>query len=202
MMQMMTTISQADKARADAELARENAKNVHVMTPAQLGLTLANTKQSQAAEGELQSRAGLNDTQAGYVSDQDKLLYFETSLRQKYGDKLDQAQLDNITQSTKESAEHVNLMVDQGKLTRAQAIAALASAVESYAAAHHLNVDADQISAMTEPLVKSTNAKTNLLNWTGKSAQKDYKNYWKIKALDFGKGAFSTAVGGIIPFLK
>lgn len=202
MMQMMTTISQADKARADAELARENANNVHIMTPAQLGLTKAQTNQSVAAEGELQARGGLDNAQEGLLKDQDKLLYFETQLRYKYGDKLDKAQLDNITQSTKESAQHVNLMIDQGKLTRAQAVAALASAVESYAAAHHLNVDADQISVMTEPLVKSTNAKTNLLNWTGKSAQKDYNNYWKIKALDFGKGAFSTAVGGIIPFLK
>lgn len=162
MMQMMTTISQADKARADAELARQNAQNVHVMTPAELGLTLANTKQSVAAEGELQSRAGLNDNQAALVDQQDKLLYFETSLRQKYGDKLDQAQLDNITQSTKESAEHVNLMVALGKLTKAQAAAALASAVESYASANHLNADTAQIKAMTEPLVQ--NVKANTLN--------------------------------------
>lgn len=160
MMQMMSAMTQAEKARAEADLARENANNVHVMTPAQLGLTRANTKQSVAAEGELQSRAGLNDYQAGLASQQTKLLYFETSLRQKYGDELTQAQLDNITQSTKESAEHVNLMLAQGKLTRAQAVSALASAVESYAAAHHLNVDSRQIEAMTVPLVQNTKAKT------------------------------------------
>lgn len=202
MMQMMTSISQAYKARADADLAHENANNVRVMTPAQLGLTLAQTKQSVAAEGELQSRAGLNDTQAAYVNDQDKLLYFETTLRQKYGDALNAAELANITQSTKEMAEHVNLMVDQGTLSRAQAVSALASAVESYAAANHLNADTDQIKAMTAPLVRSTEEKSNLLHWNAKSAMKDYQNYWKIKALDFGKGAFSNAIGGVIPFLR